>query len=412
MASQSALRDTFRKKHPDIRYGLGEWRHYEGGIWQIISRLTVEKHIQILIQESNTKLSHGLVTSVLKLLEGHTNILDGLFDANPNILTFANCCLDLSTYSQVAHSPEYYSTVKHNFNYDPSVRSEAWNRVSQSFPYIDVLQRFAGLSLTIDTKYEIALWLHGPPGGGKSTFIAGLEAMLGPKCCVLGLEDITSKFGLAQLPGKTLAVSTEQPAHFIKCSHRLNTIISGESLAVERKYAHAFTITPRVKLLWAMNELPQIPSGAGAGLFRRVYPIYWPAISESERDPEIKSQIQESGMAITNWALDGLKKMREQRRFVFPQEVITARNDYQQQSDLTACFIMDCCDRMDEEEAGGSSLYEAYSKWAITNGHHAIASNRFAADLERLGLQKHRKSIGVFWSGITLKADFPDTIPD
>ena len=402
--SQLSLRDSFLKKHPYLRYGLGEWRQYEGGIWKPINELVVKSHIQAIIQTHNsTKLTSSLVNSITDLVKQRSYLPDQIFDFNPHILTFNNCCLDLTTYQPVAHSPEYYATSKLQFDYDPTARSDAWDEVVKSFPYADVLQRFAGLALTTETKYEVALWLYGPPGGGKSTFIVGLEAMLGPRACVLGLDEISrSNFALSQIPGKTLAVSTEQPAGFIKCSHKLNAIVSGETLIIDQKFKPQFTITPKIKLLWAMNELPMIPSGPGAGLFRRVFPIYWEGIKESERRPDLKEEIARSGMAIVNWALIGLQKLQAAGRFEMPPELIAARNAYKEESDLTLCFIKDCCTNADDAEISSGELYDNYDKWCVKNGHRPLASNRLAAEMKRLGYEKVRRSIGVFWVGVEL----------
>lgn len=411
MASQLALRDAFTSKHSNIRYGLGEWRQYDSGIWAPIPELLVKRHVQEIIQTSSTKLSSGLVTSVTELLKSQTLLFDQIFDYNPNILVLNDCCLDLTTYSPTPHSPIHYATTKLSFNYDPNFRSNAWDVVSKGFPHENVLRRFAGLALTTETKYEVALWLYGPPGGGKSTFIAGLEAMLGSKACVLGLDEIgRSNFALSQIPGKTLAVSTEQPAGFVKCSHKLNAIISGESLTIDQKFKPQFTILPKVKLLWAMNDLPMIPSGAGAGLFRRVYPVYWPGLIETERNPEFKEEIARSGMAIVNWALEGLKELQACGRFIIPPDLAQARDSYREQSDMTLCFIDDCCDSAEVCEVESGKLYDQYVKWCERNGHKHLASNRFATDLQRLGFTKlPRRATGVFWSGLELKleVEFP-----
>lgn len=409
MASQSTLRDLFLKQHPHVRFGLGEWREYKDGIWGVISELDVKNRVQTIAQ-SRIRLSSGIVTSIAELLKQRTHIPDQLFDFNPNILVFNNCCLDLTDYSVRPHAPEHYVTQKLQFDYDPEAQSEAWTEAVQSFPYVDVLQRFAGLALTTETKYEVALWLHGPPGGGKSTFIIGLESMLGHRVCVLGLDDLSrSNFALSQIPGKTLAVSTEQPAMFVKSAHKLNSLISGESIIIEEKFRPRFTIQPKAKYLWAMNELPIIPSGAGAGLFRRIFPIYWPAIAESDRKPEMKDEIARSGMAIVNWALEGLKRLQAARHFYIPPELVAARDAYREQGDVTLAFISECC----EQEAGeidSSALYERYTKWCSQNGHHPLAINRFSTDLERLGFAKTRTKAGRYWQNLTLKSDLDNVV--
>lgn len=407
MASQAALRDLFLKHHPNVRFGLGEWREYSEGIWGTVHELDVKNRVQTIVQ-GRTRLSSGVVSSVTELLKQRTLVPDQLFDYNPHILIFNNCCLDLLTYTVVPHSPIHYATQKLTFDYDPEAKSEAWIEAAQSFPYADVLQRFAGLALTTETKYEVALWLHGPPGGGKSTFIVGLESMLGHRVCVLGLDDLSrSNFALSQIPGKTLAVSTEQPAMFVRCAHKLNTLISGESIVIEEKFHPRFTIQPKAKFLWAMNDLPVIPSGAGAGLFRRIYPIYWPALTEQK--PSIKDEIAKSGMAIVNWSLEGLKRLQAEGSFRIPPELVVARDAYREQGDVTYTFIAECCDR--EGEVNSVPLYDTYTKWCEQNGHRPLASNRFSTDLERLGFAKTRTNTGRYWQNLTLKSiSDPETV--
>src|ERR671913_1090273 len=154
-----------------------------------------------------------------------------------------------------------------------SAKAPAWERFLREVAGEDVapfLQEFAGYALTTDTSHELALWLYGPPGGGRSTFLAGLGAMLGPRAGLLGLSEIQrNRFALADVPGKTLLTATEQPAGYMKASYVLNALISGDKLKVEEKFKPAYDVYPRAKVLWAMNELPRVPS-ANDGLFRRV----------------------------------------------------------------------------------------------------------------------------------------------
>lgn len=407
--SQAALRDNFLKKHPYIRYGLGEWRQYDGGVWESLPELVVKNHIQTIVQRSSTRLSNGVVTSISELVKQRTYIPDRLFDAKPHVLTFKDCCLDLTDYTITPHCPDHYSTTKMQFDYDPDARSPAWEKAAEGFPYREFLQDFSGLALTTETKYEIAVWLHGPPGGGKSTFIVGLEAMLGPKCSTLGLNEIAhSTFALSQIPGKTLLVSTEQPSHYVKCVSLLNALISGETTTINRKFRDSFQLTPRAKMLWAMNELPIIPS-AGSGLFRRVYPVYWPSLPEGERNPDIKEEIINSGMAVVNWALPGLKRLRANGVNV-PEELKAARQVYQSENDIMLCFVNECCERSTDLTAPSGELYDRYQHWCALNGHKKpLVIARFSMELERLGFIKMpRIASGVSWRGLHLKPETED----
>lgn len=156
-------------------------------------------------------------------------------------------------------------------------------------------------------------------GGGRSTFLAGLGAMLGPRAGLLGLSEIQrNRFALADIPGKTLLTATEQPAGYLRTSHVLKALISGEPIQVEKKYRDPFVLVPRAKIAWAMNELPRVGS-ASDGLFRRVNVLHFEGIPEEERDPAVKSAIEAEGAGILNRALAGLERLRERGRFEVPR---------------------------------------------------------------------------------------------
>jgi phage/plasmid-associated DNA primase len=58
------------------------------------------------------------------------------------------------------------------------------------------------------------------------------------------------RFALADIPGKTLLTATEQPAGYLRTSHVLNALISGEPIQVEKKYRDPFVLVPRAKIAW------------------------------------------------------------------------------------------------------------------------------------------------------------------
>jgi putative DNA primase/helicase len=228
-------------------------------------------------------------------------------------------------------------------------------------------------------------------------------AMLGHRACVLGLSDIeNSQFALTNLPGKTLAISTEQPSHFIKSPHILNAIISGEPVNVNRKYRDQITVIPRCKLLWAMNELPRIDE-RGSGLFRRIKLVHFPAIPAERRDPAVKETIAQSGMAITNWALAGLDRLQKRGRFEIPASIADATESYRVTNDIPQLFLDDCTERLQGERTQSSSLYAAYCAWCGANGHRATSSTRFSDEMTRLGLTKFKYGT-VYWQDVKLVA--------
>jgi putative DNA primase/helicase len=323
----------------------------------------------------------------------------------------------VSTGEVRAHSPSDYVTTKLPFSYDPQARSEAWEKVltATDVEYVPFTQEFAGYSLTPSTAHEIGVWSWGEPGSAKSTFIAGLEAMLGSRCCTLGLAEIDrSPFALSQLPGKTLAISTEQPSTYVRCFYTLNTLISGESIKWEQKHIRSETRRFHVKLLWAMNELPRIDH-AGVGLFRRIVPLPWNKVENP--DPAVKEEVLRSGQAIFNWAYEGLQRLNARGRFDIPVGLLAEREAYRVQNDIPLAFISDTFERVDNIDDKGhyvriqaTDIFNLYRKWCKDTAHKPFSSVAFAKELKRLGVEKTDIDGRTFYLGLKLKPENPNEI--
>lgn len=416
------LADRWRTRHIHTIYGLGDWRRYDTGLWPAVKELIIKAEIKRVLVEAKAediRPSASMVASVTELAKLDIVVDDSQFDSDPDLLVCKNGTLHIPTLELRPHSPDHYATSGVDYDYDPEAKAPNWmaflldlsTRISPAV--VDFLQEFAGYSLTIDTSHEIAVWLYGPPGSGKSTMLEGFNAMLCRRAGLLGLAEIErSRFALTNIPGKTLVISTEQPGGFLASTHILNAIISGESITVDIKFKDAIEITPRAKIAWAMNELPRV-SDPNSGLFRRVKVVEFPVLPESERDPELKQAIKTEGSGILNWALAGLKRLQKRGRFEIPAEVATATGNFKNTNDIPRQFIGDCCltgvdANRNLYRAKASALYNAYKLWCIETGHKPQSSTKIAADWKRLGFEQDRQKDGVYWIGVGLMAKEPE----
>jgi putative DNA primase/helicase len=406
------LRDRWISANPETPYafGLGEWRRYRDGIWHTVTETQIEKQLATVIEAATPegiRPTSSVLASVTKLTQVKLAVPDELWDSNPDILVCENGTLHIPTGELRKHSAEDYQTSGVPYNYKPNAKAAFWTKFLEDLEsgtgITDFLQEFAGLSLTTDTTHEIAVWLYGPRGSGKSTFIEGLRTMLGPRAGLLGLAEVEkTRFGLGDLAGKSLMVSSEQPAQFITVSHILNRIISGEPIRVEEKYRPAYEITPYAKLCWGMNELPRV-SDAADGLFRRVKVVKFPQIPEEKRDPHFRGAIRSEGAGILNWGLEGLARLRERGRFEIPESIRDASAEFETSNDIPAMFVAEACARGPAERTTGQKLYEAYRTWCEESGHRAQSKTRVAEDWARLGLQKIKPKGIVTYLGVRPK---------
>jgi putative DNA primase/helicase len=401
------LRDRWIGGNPNHAYGLSEWRHYERGMWPAVSETSVKRKLSDVIEEAKPegiKPTASILASVTELTRVKVFVPDEKWDADPDILICKNGALRISTGELENHRADHYATSAVPYEYRPGVKTLAWDYfIRNTVPVAAAfLQEFAGYALTTNMSHELAVWLYGPPGSGKSTFLAGLQAMLGHRAGILGLADLEkSRFTLADLPGKTLVVASEQPSAYLASTNTLNAIISGEPLQVERKYRDPFTVIPRTKVCWAMNELPRV-ADANSGLFRRVKVVGFPELPEDKRDPEIKQLIEQEGAGILNWALEGLNRLNQRGHFEIPAGVLDATKQFRENNDVPALFIEDRCIQGMDFEMPAARLYREYKYWCEENGHRPQSSTRVAADWQRLGFERKRTMSGTVYQGLKL----------
>lgn len=403
-----------------VAYGLADWRRYETGLWPVVPKTIIEREIKAVLQAAKgegIRPNASLLASVTHLAKVDVFIPDDVWDSDPDYLVCQNGTLHIPTKKLGEHWAGLYATTGVEYDFDPYAQATNWYRLlfdladSLSRGVVDFLQEFAGYSLTTDNSHEIAVWLYGKPGSGKSTFLTGLQTMLGNRAGLLGLADIeNNRFALANLPGKTLAISTEQPGDYIASTHILNALISGETVTIDRKFRDAVQLTPKAKLCWAMNELPRV-SDPNSGIFRRVKVVEFPAIPEANRNPALKEGIKAEGPGILNWALEGLDRLRQRGRFEIPPEIVSATKDFQQNNDIPARFVEEACytgydGQTEPYKTQGSALYRRYKDWCIENGHKPLSSTKVASDWKRLGFEKYLSAGKSFWRFVGLKAEY------
>src|SRR5215208_3665089 len=324
-------------------------------------------------------------------------------DSERGIIVCQNGTLEIEGRNFREHRRDDYALFSAAFDYDPDAKAEIWEeafkeRLGDSWTF---LQDYAGYSLTTRTDLEASAFLVGPTGCGKSTFIEGLEMVAGDQAGTLSLADIErSHYALANIPGKTLLTATEAPNAYLKSTAILDAIVSGEMIQIEKKYQHPERVRPVAKILWAMNELPQIRN-PNAGIFRRAQIVPFPEV-ERRRNPLVKEFIKSEGAGILNWALDGLDRLNAQRWFSISDDMSEATEVFKAGNDIPQTFVDECCKVEPGVREESNLLYTKYREWCLDNGYKPLASNRMKVEWERLGF-KHKKIRGrPYYDGVQL----------
>jgi P4 family phage/plasmid primase-like protien len=402
------LRDEWLAENPEIRYGLGSWRIFEDGHYKTIDEAEVRNSVTntcVSAKDRGIRPSLSIVKSVLGLAHAKCYIRDEQWDSGPDILPCRNGLIHIPSRELIPSSYTSYVTAAVPYDYDPDADCPVFqqylsSRISEASEF---LQEFAGYSLTHDVSHDIAVWLQGKPGSGKSTFILALTAMLGPLSGPLTLSQLeTSQFALSMLVGKTLVTSGEQPGkRLTDDGSLLNAIISGDPIEVNEKYKPQYTYKPKAKILWSMNSLPRI-ADPNSGVFRRIRIVKFPPLPEEEVDPSVRGKVQDEAPGILNWALDGLERLQQRGHFEPPACVTSATQEFKDTNDIPKMFLEERCYLSPDVEAQADTLYSCYAEWCKDRNQFAIPHNKMKAEWERLGLKWKRKNTGVYWQGVSL----------
>ena len=408
---QQKVRDLFLAQYRDTFYTIDHFWRFRDGAWQPITPETVRAQLVVILQKSGAYPSARMLAGLLDQLRLRLAKPAAAWNRDLGLLPCANGLLDIQAGQLVPHQADHYLARTLPVAYDPSGQAPYWHTfLSTTVPSAaEFLQEFAGLALTFDTRFETAVWLYGPPGSGKSTFLVGLQAMLGDRAGQLDLLSLgRRRLSPAQLFGRSLLLSAEQPLRDLEHDNLLNALISGEPLIVDTPSRQPDLFTLRAKWIWAMVSLPRL-NRSTSGLYRRVRIVPLPSRAEADRDPDLKPRIAAEGPGILNWALAGLARLNQRGRFDPPPIVNSSTERFAQANDLFAQFVAEAChlDPASREPAG--RLYAAYAAWCHRSGLHPESSNTAATEWDRLGFQRRRVAGRSYWLGLQLLPSEPST---
>ena len=192
-----------------------------------------------------------------------------------NRINLLNGILDLESGRLTPHTPNWLSPVQLPVIYDPSAACPQWESFLESVLPQDVFEaevafQLVALLMIPFTSAQRALLLRGPRGTGKSRFLTGLRAFLGPENTssksLHALEE--NRFTTAYLYGKLANICADLPTHDLESTSKFKAITGEDYLDGEYKHGRQFQFRPFSRLLFSANEPPTSKDATDAFLDR------------------------------------------------------------------------------------------------------------------------------------------------
>ena len=310
---------------------------------------------------------------------------------NPvNVIAFENGLLDVEGFlsgsvTLLDHTPNWFSTNCLPHQFDPNASCPRWSEfLDQVFDgdeeRVKVLQQWFGYNLINDNRQHKLALLIGPPRSGKGTTMAVMSEMLGKhNVANSSLASLGGRFGLEPLVGKLAALIDE--GHLGKFSdtssvlERLKAISGGSEQTVDRKGLPAMSsVALKIRFTIAVNELPRLSDSSAAMRSRLLVLPYFNSYEGKENFGLLDRLLTEIP-GITNWALEGLRLLKNVGRFQNPKAGEKILRDFVYLSSPIQAFLDECCEVGEDKEVRRNDLQLAWHRWCDENGHMTGSNN-------------------------------------
>jgi putative DNA primase/helicase len=198
------------------------------------------------------------------------------------LIPFKNGVLNSVTKEFSNHDPSFYSThiISANYDADQTIENSFISEFLSQFvdyrpQHLNLLRAYLNIVFTNNTRYQVAFYIYGPGGTGKSTLINIILYLIGTDAAYsTSLQNLNSRFGLSRISHKIFLVINDMSHFKGKEPKILKEIITGDSLESEKKYKDSISVNPHVIVAITGNSIWEIVNPTG-GINRRI--IYFPS---------------------------------------------------------------------------------------------------------------------------------------
>jgi putative DNA primase/helicase len=421
VAKITDIGETYCNRHRDqLIFSRSGWYVWNGKIWELCHDQVQSKTFWDILVEykeiDGQTPSLSKKRSLADYVKAQLFVPDGQLDAFTGLVNLQNGIFNLEDGNLYPHNPDYYMTTILPFEYDASAKAPFWEHyVETTFTkprdktydpeLVEFVQEAMGYSLTTDVSHHVTFWAYGEGANGKGVLFHVLEQLAGDTATPLNVGMLhREQYQLAMLAGKNVALCSEASASDNLVEDALiKALVAGDTMMVRQIRREPFELQPTVKLWWSMNKLPAV-SDTSKGFWRRVRIIPFNRTFEgAEKIIDLKEKLDQELSGIFNWAMAGLRRLRNQGDFTLPRQVEIATARYQKESNPVQLFVEDECRIDDDLQVQSSDIYRAYSNWCDDNGFRRQSIKNFKIEMERLGYYSKRLSSGSFFEGLELK---------
>jgi len=369
---------------------------------------------------ARTSQNSGRIAAMLRFARSDLSIEPAALDYDIWLLNCQNGTVDLRARELREHRRDDYITKLCPVEFDPKAEAPRFER----FLYevfdgdegtICFVRRFAGSSASGSTKDRAFVVLCGAGKNGKTTLLELLRTALGdyakdtPVATVMQKDYEGVGNDVAVLKGSRFVTASESEKGRKLAVAKIKKLVGSDTVSARFLYGEFFEFRPEMKLWIATNHKPIIEETAD-GIWDRVHLVPFGVRFEGDRvDEDLGEKLRAEAAGVLAWIVRGCLEWQRDGLNP-PPNVLSATEQYREESDSLRMFFEDCCVLDSKAEASASELRQAYARWAKAVGEKAMKTKAFETELEEHSFESFRYTSGPMrgrrgWRGIGLSDD-------
>jgi putative DNA primase/helicase len=337
-------------------------------IWKILGTLFDRKEVSTnLVNEVIAHVKRPILAKRDIFVEHNPHIVlaNGMFNLDPDKWKFED------------FTPEYKSLNKLPVEYHKEADCPNFKQfINQILAPEDVQGVQEELGAILIKQYltkKLSIYV-GETDTGKTTLISVFTALFGEENLAhVPIQRLAAKdrFSMAELHGRVANIVDDLSRDVVHTTGVIKQLTGQSPIMAEKKFQAPFKFVNYAYMIFACNAIPMV-EGDDDAFFNRViirnFNKRFGGNSKPNRNLINDLTTPEELSGILNWALEGLKRLRDNGwNFTNTQTLDATREEYIRKSDPIASFVKDCIEEDSESWITKEELYNSFREYSSKN---------------------------------------------
>ena len=277
---------------------------FDGSVWELFPTARIEYDAAVLLEYAGADFDPQEILGIVRVMRMKNPRMG---NESPDLISFDNGVLDISTGVFRPHSPFDWLTTKNGVVWVPGSDDETLETHAPSFnkwlvhasrgdkTRATAIMAAFYMVLTCRHDWEMYLSVSGPGGSGKSTMQRVCTMLAGEhNTSAFSLTGICGDFGLEHLMGKRFLVNSESESKWpARAVSLVKAITGGDLLPVNRKGEKVVSATLKAIMMFVGNVARSADENDNGGLARREIPFHFPdVVADADKDTALTEKIR------------------------------------------------------------------------------------------------------------------------